>query len=90
MLALDQTDVRLRINAPVDWPGGRLPARFSAKDSEQLVRVYSDMTFMSLVPHDLLAPEVIYFTEEQMEGRTFVLRHAYKAARTIVREAISR
>src|SRR5262245_7732263 len=31
-----------------------------------------------------------YFTEEQMEGRTFVLRHAYKAARSIVREAISR
>jgi hypothetical protein len=31
-----------------------------------------------------------YYTEEQMEGRSFTLKHAYKAARTIVREAISR
>jgi hypothetical protein len=31
-----------------------------------------------------------YFSEEQMEGRSFVVRHAYKAARAIAREAISR
>ncbi len=31
-----------------------------------------------------------YFSEEQMEGRSFVMKHAYKAARSIVREAISR
>jgi|UniRef100_A0A7C4LMN1 hypothetical protein len=31
-----------------------------------------------------------YFTEEQIEGRSFTIRHAYKYARALVREAISR
>ncbi|MDP1798485.1 MAG: hypothetical protein Q8K78_13415 [Planctomycetaceae bacterium] len=31
-----------------------------------------------------------YFTEEQIEGRSFTIRHAYKAARGLVREAITR
>jgi hypothetical protein len=31
-----------------------------------------------------------YFSEEQMEGRSFVVKHAYKMARQIVREAITR
>ncbi len=31
-----------------------------------------------------------YFTEEQIEGRSFTIRHAYKAARALVREAITR
>lgn len=29
-----------------------------------------------------------YFTEEQIEGRGFTIRHAYKQARAIVREVI--
>jgi hypothetical protein len=31
-----------------------------------------------------------YFSEEQMEGRTFTVRYAYRAARQLVREAISK
>lgn len=31
-----------------------------------------------------------YFSEEQIETRLFAIRHAFKAARTVVREAISR
>ncbi len=31
-----------------------------------------------------------YFSEEQMEGRSFTIRHAYKLARSLAREAITR
>lgn len=31
-----------------------------------------------------------YFTEEQIEARLFTIRHAYKAARQLVREAIQK
>lgn len=31
-----------------------------------------------------------YFSEEQMEGRGFTVRHAYKMARQIAREAVTR
>jgi hypothetical protein len=31
-----------------------------------------------------------YFTEEQVEGRGFTIRHAYKMARQLARESITR
>jgi hypothetical protein len=31
-----------------------------------------------------------YFTEEQIEARVFTIRHAYKAARQLVREAVQK
>ena len=31
-----------------------------------------------------------YYTEEQIETRLFSIRHAYKAARTLVRELVQR
>ncbi len=31
-----------------------------------------------------------YFTEEQIEARLFTVRHAYKAARQLVREAVQK
>jgi len=31
-----------------------------------------------------------YYTEEQIETRLFAVRHAYKAARTLVREVVSK
>jgi hypothetical protein len=31
-----------------------------------------------------------YFTEEQIEARVFTIRHAYKAARQVVREAVQK
>lgn len=39
------------------------------------------------LPHSDLGK---YFGEEQIEGRSFTVRHAYKMARTLVREAITR
>lgn len=31
-----------------------------------------------------------YFTEEQIEARVFTIRHAHKAARLLVREAVQK
>lgn len=31
-----------------------------------------------------------YYTEDQIETRLFAIRHAYKAARTVVKEIVSR
>ena len=31
-----------------------------------------------------------YFTEEQIEARIFTIRHAFKAARQVAREAVKR
>ena len=31
-----------------------------------------------------------YYTEEQIEARSFTIRHAYKAARSVARECIQR
>ena len=31
-----------------------------------------------------------YYTEEQIETRLFVIRHAYKASRALVRELVQR
>ncbi len=31
-----------------------------------------------------------YFSEEQIEARMFTIRHAYKAARQLVREAVQK
>jgi hypothetical protein len=52
--------------------------------------------FLDLLPLTLslagLPPSDIgkYFNEDQIEGRSFTIRHAYKAARSIAREAITR
>jgi hypothetical protein len=60
-------------------------------EQQRRYREFLDLLPLTLALAGLPASDVgKYFSEEQMEGRTFVLRHAYKAARTIVREAISR
>jgi len=52
--------------------------------------------FMDLLPLTLslagLPPseQGRYFTEEQIEGRVFTVKHAHKAARTLVREILAR
>lgn len=52
--------------------------------------------FMDLMPLTLalagLPPSELgrYFTEEQIETRLFAVRHAYKAARTLVKESVTR
>lgn len=60
-------------------------------ETQRRYREFLDLLPLTLALAGLPQSDVgKYFSEEQMEGRTFVLRHAYKAARQIVREAISR
>ena len=64
------------------------------KDPSEVQRRYKE--FIDLLPLTLsLAglPESDhgkYFSEEQIEARVFTIRHAYKAARQLVREAIQK
>ena len=37
------------------------------------------------LPH---SPAGVYFTEDQIAARVFTIKHAFKAARTLVRECI--
>jgi hypothetical protein len=64
----------------------------SASTSNDQQRRYRE--FMDLLPLTLslagLPPSEVgrYFTEEQIETRVFVIRHAYKAARSLVKEIV--
>lgn len=63
-------------------------------DPNDLQRNYKE--FMDLLPLTLALAGLPtsehgrYYTEEQIEARMFTIRHAYKAARTVTREAIQR
>ncbi len=63
-------------------------------DPQELQRNYKE--FLDLLPLTLALaglPESErgkYFTEDQIEARTFTLKHAYKAARQLARECINR
>lgn len=63
-------------------------------DPQELQRNYKE--FLDLLPLTLALaglPESErgrYFTEEQIEARTFTLKHAYKAARQLARDCINR
>lgn len=60
----------------------------------ELQRRYRE--FLDLLPLTLslagLPPSDVgkYFSEEQMEGRSFTIKHAYKLARSLARELINR
>ena len=66
----------------------------AANQAEVQRRRYKE--FLDLLPLTLalagLPPSDIgkYFSEEQIEGRSFTIRHAYKFARSITREVITR
>jgi hypothetical protein len=60
-------------------------------DQQRRYREFLDLLPLTVALAGLPPSEVgRYFTEEQMEGRSFTVRHAYKMARTLAREAISR
>ena len=69
------------------------PAQSSNTQSD-LQRRYKE--FLDLMPLTItlagLPPSELgrYFTEEQIETRVFAVRHAFRAARTLVRELITR
>ena len=63
-------------------------------DPSDLQRNYKE--FLDLLPLTLALaglPESEggrYYTEDQIEARLFTIKHAYRAARTVVREVIQR
>ena len=63
----------------------------SVADQQRRYREFLDLMPLTIALAGLPASDVgKYFTEEQMETRTFALRHAYKLARQFAREQISR
>jgi hypothetical protein len=60
-------------------------------DQQRRYREFLDLLPLTIALAGLPASEVgKYFTEDQVEGRSFTVRHAYKMARTLAREVISR
>ena len=61
-------------------------------DATDLQRNYRE--FLDLLPLTMnlaglpQSPHGIYFTEDQIAARVFTVKHAYKAARTLLRECI--
>lgn len=54
-------------------------------------REFLDLLPLTLSLAGLPASDVgKYFTEDQIEGRAFTIRHAYRIARTLAREAAQR
>jgi hypothetical protein len=66
----------------------------SSSQSNDIARRYKE--FLDLLPLTLALAGLPhsepgrYYGEEQIETRTFAIRHAWKAAKAIVREAVSR
>lgn len=63
-------------------------------DPNEVQRRYKE--FIDLLPLTLslaglpVSDHGRYFTEEQIEARVFTIRHAYRAARQVVREAVQK
>ncbi len=63
-------------------------------DSNDVQRNYKE--FMDLLPLTMALAGLPhsetgkYYTEEQIEARSFTIRHAYKTARAVTRECIQR
>lgn len=70
------------------------PAPAASNAQSDLQRRYKE--FLDLMPLTItlagLPPSEIgrYYTEEQIETRVYAVRHAFRAARTLVRELISK
>lgn len=60
-------------------------------EQQRRFREFLDLMPLTLALAGLPASEHgRYYNEEQIETRIFVIRHAYKAARSLVREVVSR
>lgn len=60
-------------------------------DQQRRYREFLDLLPLTLSLAGLPASEPgRYFNEEQIETRTFAVRHAYKAARTLARDLIQK
>jgi hypothetical protein len=60
-------------------------------DQQRRYREFLDLLPLTIALAGLPTSEVgKYFNEEQIEGRSFTVRHAYKMARSLARELITR
>lgn len=60
-------------------------------DLQRRYKEFLDLLPLTLSLAGLPASDVgKYFSEEQMEGRSFTIKHAHKLARTLARELITR
>ena len=70
------------------------PSTSGSTPSSDLARRYKE--FLDLMPLTLALAGLPhsetgrYYTEEQIETRVFAIKHAYKAAKGLVREMVSR
>jgi hypothetical protein len=70
------------------------PSSSGSTQSSDLARRYKE--FMDLLPLTLALAGLPqsesgrYYNEEQIETRVFAIKHAYKAAKNLVREVVSR
>jgi hypothetical protein len=70
------------------------PSSSGSTQSSDLARRYKE--FLDLLPLTLALAGLPqsesgrYYTEEQIETRLFAVKHAYKAAKVLVREMVSR
>lgn len=63
----------------------------TANDTQRRYREFLDLLPLTLALAGLPHSEPgRYYTEEQIETRLFAVRHAYKAARGIAREVVSK
>ena len=75
-------------------PEPQSPPPASSSQSSDLARRYKE--FLDLLPLTLALAGLPhsepgrYYTEEQIETRTFAIRHAWKAAKSLVRESVAK
>ncbi len=67
------------------------PAATSSNDQQRRYREFMELLPLTLALAGLPASEVgRYYTEDQIETRLFAIRHAYKAARGLIKEIVTR
>ena len=70
------------------------PSSSGSSQTSDLARRYRE--FLDLLPLTLALAGLPtsesgrYYTEEQIETRVFAIKHAYKAAKSLVRDAVAR
>ena len=67
------------------------PAASAQSDIQRRYKEFLDLMPLTLTLAGLPPSELgRYFTEEQIETRTFAIKHAFRAARVLVRELIAK
>jgi hypothetical protein len=62
----------------------------NAQEIQRRYREFLDLLPLTLALAGLPASDARYFSEEQIEARSFTVKHAFKAARKLAREAVTK